>query len=277
MHCAQGVSRSASACICYLMIKRRFTLNSAWRQVHRARNAIDPNEGFWLQLNKLEASLKSSKVPLQELTDEELFDDLDFNLGSPKVCAGSVWSRFNESADTAQPSPPPVARTFTFITAEVVLLAGANVEAAVRKIQYGPATHGIIWKNAGAITNCALGVGAELETSSSAPPMSRSYSTNDARLELALQATLGMDVIQSVQVKRKLAVGAQVFVGGSAGGGRKAILVKFDPDDRGGTWNVKYEDGTDEDVEACYLTRLSNGFWRCLLCQKSNYTPGAQV
>ncbi|CAE7774226.1 DUSP13 [Symbiodinium pilosum] len=49
IHCAQGISRSSSTCIAYLMMKERMTLDAAFRRVFQARNYIRPNPGFWQQ------------------------------------------------------------------------------------------------------------------------------------------------------------------------------------------------------------------------------------
>mmetsp|Transcript_26577 Transcript_26577/g.57826 ORF Transcript_26577/g.57826 Transcript_26577/m.57826 type:complete len:242 (-) Transcript_26577:133-858(-) len=54
VHCAAGVSRSATVCLGWLMCKHNHTLDEAWTIVHNARPWICPNLGFRLQLEELE-------------------------------------------------------------------------------------------------------------------------------------------------------------------------------------------------------------------------------
>lgn len=58
VHCAQGVSRSSSTCIAYLMMKENLPLEGAFRRVFQARDYIRPNVGFWRQLRELDVSLR---------------------------------------------------------------------------------------------------------------------------------------------------------------------------------------------------------------------------
>mmetsp|Transcript_24317 Transcript_24317/g.37878 ORF Transcript_24317/g.37878 Transcript_24317/m.37878 type:complete len:170 (-) Transcript_24317:42-551(-) len=50
VHCNQGVSRSASVVIAYLIKKENMDLKSAFRHVKDRRRIIMPNTGFWEQL-----------------------------------------------------------------------------------------------------------------------------------------------------------------------------------------------------------------------------------
>ncbi|XP_015795340.1 dual specificity protein phosphatase 3 isoform X1 [Tetranychus urticae] len=56
VHCRQGISRSATLVLAYLMIKRDFTVQEAVRTVRRERDII-PNEGFLKQLCLLNETL----------------------------------------------------------------------------------------------------------------------------------------------------------------------------------------------------------------------------
>lgn len=51
VHCNAGVSRSATVCVAYLMIKRGLDFNAALAAVRKARPSVRPNDGFmkWLQ------------------------------------------------------------------------------------------------------------------------------------------------------------------------------------------------------------------------------------
>ncbi|XP_076442865.1 dual specificity protein phosphatase 3-like [Babylonia areolata] len=59
VHCVQGVSRSASLVIAYLMLKHRMTVQTATRLV-RTRREICPNPGFLQQLCDLDQSLREA-------------------------------------------------------------------------------------------------------------------------------------------------------------------------------------------------------------------------
>ncbi|XP_078539698.1 dual specificity protein phosphatase 14 [Lissotriton helveticus] len=57
VHCAAGVSRSASLCIAYLMKYHKGTLVQAYNWVKARRPVIRPNVGFWKQLIDYERKL----------------------------------------------------------------------------------------------------------------------------------------------------------------------------------------------------------------------------
>jgi len=57
VHCNDGVSRSATLCIFYLMKYHHMTLADAYESVRKQRPIIRPNIGFWKQLIKLEKKL----------------------------------------------------------------------------------------------------------------------------------------------------------------------------------------------------------------------------
>ncbi|XP_050408295.1 dual specificity protein phosphatase 3 isoform X2 [Patella vulgata] len=56
VHCVQGVSRSATITIAYLMIKQHMTVRDALRLV-RSKREVCPNDGFLEQLCKLNTKL----------------------------------------------------------------------------------------------------------------------------------------------------------------------------------------------------------------------------
>jgi len=64
VHCREGVSRSATLVLAYLMIKEGMTVQDAVRTVRKSRE-ICPNEGFLQQLCDLNKELqqKDSKTP----------------------------------------------------------------------------------------------------------------------------------------------------------------------------------------------------------------------
>lgn len=58
VHCVQGVSRSASFVLAYLISKRKMTLQDALDYVKERRPCCKPNYGFLAQLSKFEHKLK---------------------------------------------------------------------------------------------------------------------------------------------------------------------------------------------------------------------------
>lgn len=54
VHCAQGMSRSGTIAIGYVMWRERLSYDTALAHVQQARPVIDPNEGFALQLQEFE-------------------------------------------------------------------------------------------------------------------------------------------------------------------------------------------------------------------------------
>ncbi|XP_072247793.1 dual specificity protein phosphatase 14 [Leuresthes tenuis] len=57
VHCAAGVSRSASLCLAYLMKYHRVSLAEAHAWIKARRPVIRPNGGFWRQLIEYERKL----------------------------------------------------------------------------------------------------------------------------------------------------------------------------------------------------------------------------
>lgn len=68
IHCVQGVSRSATIAIWYVMVSTRCTLAAAYAHVLKCRPLVFPNQGFMQQLIAAETALYgSASVTLEEL------------------------------------------------------------------------------------------------------------------------------------------------------------------------------------------------------------------
>jgi hypothetical protein len=50
VHCVQGVSRSSSVCLAYLIFKERLTYDDAFKMIRQKRGIVSPNLGFMVQL-----------------------------------------------------------------------------------------------------------------------------------------------------------------------------------------------------------------------------------
>uniref|UniRef100_A0A6J0UKX6 Dual specificity phosphatase 28 n=1 Tax=Pogona vitticeps TaxID=103695 RepID=A0A6J0UKX6_9SAUR len=72
VYCKNGRSRSAALCIAYLMRYQNLSLKDAFEIVKMARPVIDPNPGFWSQLQKYEEHLKRKHLgdPSQKGTSQ---------------------------------------------------------------------------------------------------------------------------------------------------------------------------------------------------------------
>ncbi|KAM9716586.1 dual specificity protein phosphatase 13B [Menidia menidia] len=69
VHCARGISRSATLVLAFLMIKERLTLMEAVEVVCRSRNIL-PNIGFLNQLCHLDTTLASQRGRTEHLEEE---------------------------------------------------------------------------------------------------------------------------------------------------------------------------------------------------------------
>ena len=59
VHCAAGVSRSASTVLAYIMVTQQIGLNDAYKIVSAKRPCIKPNDGFVAQLKLFEQDLRN--------------------------------------------------------------------------------------------------------------------------------------------------------------------------------------------------------------------------
>ncbi|XP_061657469.1 dual specificity protein phosphatase 26-like isoform X2 [Syngnathoides biaculeatus] len=69
VHCAVGLSRSATLVLAYLMIRQNLTLVEAIKTV-KDRRGVTPNRGFLRQLNGLDGILRESRRAKTESADD---------------------------------------------------------------------------------------------------------------------------------------------------------------------------------------------------------------
>lgn len=72
VHCAMGMSRSATMVIMYLMRKYELDLNMAFDVVKRHREIIDPNEGFMKKLKEYDGKQYRIKRTATYAVDGEI-------------------------------------------------------------------------------------------------------------------------------------------------------------------------------------------------------------
>ncbi|XP_072525165.1 dual specificity phosphatase 28 [Salminus brasiliensis] len=61
VYCKNGRSRSATVCVAYLMKHQSLSLTDAFEVVRSARSVVEPNPGFWSQLERYEQELKTRR------------------------------------------------------------------------------------------------------------------------------------------------------------------------------------------------------------------------
>ncbi|KAM5165387.1 dual specificity phosphatase 28 [Mantella aurantiaca] len=61
VYCKHGRSRSATICIAYLMRCKNMTLVEAFQVIKAVRPTVEPNAGFWSQLESYEKSLQRNQ------------------------------------------------------------------------------------------------------------------------------------------------------------------------------------------------------------------------
>ncbi|POM66701.1 Dual specificity phosphatase [Phytophthora palmivora] len=66
IHCVQGVSRSSTICIWYVMLKTKCTLSAAYSHVLKCRPLIFPNRGFMAQLIANERELYGDQSVMED-------------------------------------------------------------------------------------------------------------------------------------------------------------------------------------------------------------------
>ena len=66
VHCAAGISRSATILIAYGMMKFNWTLSKAFMHVWTYRKIISPNEGFWEQLKHLDLEMRLTRLRIYD-------------------------------------------------------------------------------------------------------------------------------------------------------------------------------------------------------------------
>lgn len=81
VHCAAGISRSATLCIVYFVKHENLTLKQAYRKVFEKRSIICPNSGFWKQMIEYEKEIRGiTTVNMVQRSYDEVPDVVITNL-----------------------------------------------------------------------------------------------------------------------------------------------------------------------------------------------------
>lgn len=114
VHCAEGISRSATVVIAYLMRTYGLSLHAAYSHAKNQRKQVFPNLGFWKQLDALEKELYESASPKRtEPYRSTMADCIDMALLTEEYKArkamaeGGASSSSAISTDTMIVTPPP--------------------------------------------------------------------------------------------------------------------------------------------------------------------------
>ncbi len=79
VHCAAGISRSATIVIAYIMSATQLTLEETLNLVKLARPPIDPNPGFRKQLQEFQTNgLAEERSRIREIYSDLMLESNDF-------------------------------------------------------------------------------------------------------------------------------------------------------------------------------------------------------
>lgn len=136
VHCAAGISRSATVVLGWLIIHRNLTLLEAFGQLFNARPCIWPNDGFMTALRALEVEVRGGS-PTISAEDYERWGDYD----GPEVEGGDESGKEGGDEDGrggSDASAPPgfmprLVRDETCLEAEEKELAALDEESERRR------------------------------------------------------------------------------------------------------------------------------------------------
>jgi len=127
VHCAAGVSRSATLCIAYVMWKERLRVAEAFLAVQSKRTIIDPNEGFREQLVAWDSHLfEGAPWPHDGVSEEELDARVDpAGPASGMFCLAGCCGRGDSSK-----APTPAAEDGMVVDGAGAMPSPLSAEAA---------------------------------------------------------------------------------------------------------------------------------------------------
>jgi hypothetical protein len=99
VHCRQGISRSASIVIAFLMKHRKMSKEEAYIFVKKRRPVVAPNEGFWSQLTVFETQLSGPAALCSDSVSQHSLDEAWCRASCAKYIVGDVKRAFSELVD----------------------------------------------------------------------------------------------------------------------------------------------------------------------------------
>ncbi|PHJ22263.1 dual specificity catalytic domain-containing protein [Cystoisospora suis] len=103
VHCAKGISRSASFVICYLMYRRCWSYNDSFTYIRRKR-PIYPNVGFQIQLQLIQCLLEKFRPTIPRVDNED--DSNRKRVTAAAVAAGLVRDEDEPDLFRRDPAAP---------------------------------------------------------------------------------------------------------------------------------------------------------------------------
>ncbi|CAF0730367.1 unnamed protein product [Brachionus calyciflorus] len=91
VHCAMGISRSATIVIAYLMSRYKMSLNSAYSYVKQKRPEINPNWFFMHQLREYEKELNGNYIRSQRVPCDSMKPSFTFESEPSVIRSAPVW------------------------------------------------------------------------------------------------------------------------------------------------------------------------------------------
>lgn len=92
VHCRQGISRSVTAAIAYVVMREGVTVDDAMREIRSCRPIANPNSGFYEALRKLQSNVKHGRRSSQMLVVRRHAPDVGDN-NTPVVAQKAPKSR----------------------------------------------------------------------------------------------------------------------------------------------------------------------------------------
>lgn len=190
VHCAAGISRATTGCLCYMMLEEHMKLDAALTKIYYVRSIIHPNEGFWRQLRDLEAVLLAKGVALRDLQPGELSKlELDTSDGREMPWQRAVVMMIQQLDKEAAAKAKFHS---VHLTGHVFTGEGAAEEAA-KSLLTGQPLPGITFEHASSEDATTVGIRVSLAASR--------LETAIEDVQAAVRLVLGEETVKSVEVE----------------------------------------------------------------------------
>jgi hypothetical protein len=113
VHCVQGISRSATVVMAYLMKYHKFSLEKAHKLVISRRHIINPNPGFWKQLQEYERALFGAEAPAVPYAQPQLTSKALADRDNGKIANSTTNGSSSKSSSCTEPSSKSASKANT--------------------------------------------------------------------------------------------------------------------------------------------------------------------